>query len=127
MSINHDRKDMELMRSVAIADGASTAVLDCLQTGCIDEASLVLSIPAQSSLADGKSVMVTVQGSGERDGSFAAVETIASVSMAGSATGADAREVRLRFPVDCPRFLRASVAVTSGASVSGSVEFSIQL
>ena len=127
MPIVHDRVDMELLRSVTIANNAVTESIDCLQTGCIDEANLVIEVPAQPGLVAGKSVTVTLQGCDTPDGTFAAVEGVAPLKVDGVAGGVSAHSLRLRFPVGCPQYVRASVAVTADAVVTGSVTLSVQV
>lgn len=127
MPIVHDRVDMELLRSVTIANNAVTESIDCLQTGCIDEANLVIEVPAQPGLVAGKNVTVTLQGCETPDGTFAAVDGVAPLKVDGAAGGSAAKSLRLRFPVGSPRYVRASVAVTADSVVTGSVTLSVQV
>ena len=127
MSIVHDRVDMELLRSVAIANNAVTESIDCLQPGCIDEANLVIEVPTQPGLVAGKSVTVTLQGCDTPDGTFAAVDGVATLKVDGAAGGSAAKSMRLRFPVGCPQYVRASVSVAADAVVTGSVTLSVQV
>lgn len=111
----HSLKDVQLIKTVALpAAGASaqTDSLDLLQ-GSDQEAhfEVELSLPALPSLADDKSVTVTLKDS-EDDASFDAIAALAALVVTGAGgSGSAAASRKVRLPSDTRRYLRADVAV----------------
>lgn len=107
--ITHNRIDMQLVARVETptsANGKATAawVVDLTERGGRDEANIVLSCPALD-----QPVTLAVVGSDSRDGEMVAVAGVSAVTTAGTDC-----EVRMRIPLDCPRFV--TLEVTAGGS-----------
>lgn len=113
--ITHNRIDMQLVARVetpTTANGKVTAawVVDLTERGGRDEANIVLSCPALA-----QPVTLAVVGSDTRDGEKVAVAGASVVTKANEDT-----EVRLRIPLDCPRFVTLQVTA-GGTAPSGAV------
>lgn len=93
MAIIHNRIDLALVST------GPTEVVDCGETGGIPNAQIVVELTGGGS--------VTIEGSDKEDGSFTTVETI---------TVPESGVYRMRFPLDCPKYLR--LAAASGATLS---------
>lgn len=105
--ITHNRIDMQLVARVATpktASGTATAdwVVDLTERGGRDAANIVLSCPALSA-----PVTLAVVGGDARDGEMVAVAGASAVTKANEDC-----EVRMRIPLDCPRFV--TLKVTAG-------------
>lgn len=113
--ITHNRIDMQLVARVetpTTANGKVTAawVVDLTERGGRDAANIVLSCPALA-----QPVTLAVVGSDTRDGEKVAVAGASVVTKANEET-----EVRLRIPLDCPRFVTLQVTA-GGTAPSGAV------
>ena len=113
--ITHNRIDMQLVARVETptsANGKATAawVVDLTERGGRDEANMVLKCPALN-----QPVTLAVVGSDTRDGEKVAVAGASVVTKANEDT-----EVRLRIPLDCPRFVTLQVTA-GGTAPSGAV------
>lgn len=107
--ITHNRVDMQLVARVATptsANGEVTAdwVVDLTERGGRDAANIVLSCPAL-----GVPVTLAVVGGDSRDGEMVAVAGVSAVTKANEDC-----EVRMRIPLDCPRFV--TLKVKAGAT-----------
>lgn len=113
--ITHNRIDMQLVARVetpTTANGTATAdwVIDLTERGGRDAANIVLSCPALSA-----PVTLAVVGGDSRDGEMVAVAGASVVTKANEET-----EVRMRVPLDCPRFVTLQVTA-GGTAPSGAV------
>lgn len=113
--ITHNRVDMQMVARVATptsANGEVTAdwVVDLTERGGRDAANIVLSCPALSA-----PVTLAVVGGDSRDGEMVAVAGASAVTKANEET-----EVRMRVPLDCPRFVTLKVTA-GGTAPSASV------
>lgn len=113
--ITHNRVDMQLVARVATptsANGEAIAdwVVDLTERGGCDAANIVLSCPALSA-----PVTLAVVGGDTRDGEMVAVAGASAATKANEDC-----EVRLRIPLDCPRFITLKVTA-GGMAPSASV------
>lgn len=107
--IVHNRIDMQLVARVATpttASGTATAdwVIDLTERGARDAANIVLSCPALSA-----PVTLAVVGGDTRDG-----EKVAVAGASATTTAKEDCEVRMRIPLDCPRYV--TLKVTAGST-----------
>lgn len=113
--ITHNRVDMQMVARVATSKTASAAVtaawlIDLGEPGGRDESNMVITCPALSA-----AVTLQVVGAGSRDGELSAVGAALTTT-----ANADF-EVRMRVPLDAPRFI--TLKVTNGTTApSASVE-----
>lgn len=127
--INHTRKDDLLIATMNMPGTGKTEysdVLDLTQPGGIDEAIISVEHSAMPSLADTKKAAITIQesedGSTWTDVPGTTLETVGSGS-----SGAIAKGVRMRIPLDIGPFIRLKVVMdaSSGDNTAATVELAI--
>lgn len=127
-SNNRNITDADLIKTVAVPAATATAATASIDLGMtepfplVEQVDVLVSLPAQATLADGKTITVTLQDSAD-DSSFAAIAGVATlVQTGGGGVGAVATSMRVKLPPAVRRYIKASAStVASSGTVSGNV------
>lgn len=133
-SVNRNITDADLTKTVAVPSAGNTAATASIDFGfaapfpLTEQVDVLVSLPAQATLADNKTITVTLQDS-EDNNSFATLAGLSTLVQTGAnSAGAAAATLRVKLPPGVHRYIKASVATASSSgTVSGNASLQVLL